>query len=75
MSSDQSMGTLIRLRTKVRKDVVETQMETIGRIPGTLVVYRDGKDIISLHKDHNPASPDNKRASRVAAIIPTRKDD
>ena len=75
MSTDESMGTLIRLRTKVREDTVETQMEAIGRIPGTIVVYRDGKDIISLHKDHNPASPDNKRALRVNAIISPRNQD
>ena len=75
MSTDESMDTLIRLKTKVREDVVKTQMEAIRRIPGTLVVYREGKDIISLHKDHNPDSPDNKRALRVTAIILPRKGD
>ncbi len=63
--------TMIRMRTPIRDEgTAGTLMQALSGIPGTYLVYREGKDLISLHRDHAPTSALGVRTARVQVLIP-----
>lgn len=63
--------TMIRMCMPIHdEDTAGALMHALSRVPGTHVVYREGKVLISLHRDYVPNSVLGTRTARVQVLIP-----